>query len=413
MTRVLSAGRLHREKRGNQPARWVLDWTDAQGRRRRQVLSTDRSVAERMRIELVRKRDLELAGLGAEIGQSRPVHELVEAFLADLSVRATPEHLRNVRAHLKHFFEDVRVERVRDLAPHKFLTHRAKVIAAGVGRETMNHRLRALKCMLNWGVVAALIAVNPLAQVKPLPVGEKHSRRLRRALSDWEIARLLAAADEDDRLMQERLAASKTLGGGSKGARWANLQRPERIPQAPFFRALLSTGARYGELTSATWSDVNLHERTLTLRGETTKAGRTRVLPLRADLVRELVTLKETHERVLGEPGPRVFTSPEGLPWPAVSRNALRVLHRIMQRAGIARRDDRGHVIDIHALRHSYASQLARRGVGLAIAQRLLGHADVSMTAKVYTHVDLDTLRDAVEHLDTTPARGARAVGNT
>jgi site-specific recombinase XerD len=154
---------------------------------------------------------------------------------------------------------------------------------------------------------------------------------------------------------------------------------------------------------------VDFSARTLTLRAANTKTGRTRVLPLRAALVFELMALKQTHERVLGAAGPRVFLSPEGIEWPSVSRNALRVFHRVLERAGIARRDANGHVVDLHALRHSYASQLARNGVSLAHAQRPLGHAEIAMTAKVYTHLGVEDLRAAVESIapNTTASNAA------
>jgi len=411
VSRALGPGRLSKARRGNGPERWILDWTGSDGVRRRQALSTDKAIAERMQREILRQRDLESVGLGTVEGQSRSIDEVRELFLQDLAVRATHQHVRNVRSHLQHFFEDVPVSRVRDLRPAHVIAHRARQIGAGSSRETQNHRLRALKAMFSWAAANSLIAQSPVAGVKRLLVGAKHVTRQRRALSDWEIERLLHAAEEDDREMQARLSATKS--GRSKGTRWSKRARAERIPQAVFFRALVMTGARYGELVRATWHDVNVHEHTLALRGETTKSGRTRVLPLREALVRDLVALRETHERVLGSPGPRVFISPEGVEWPEVSRNALRVLHRVMKRAGIARRDEHGHVVDLHALRHTYASQLARRGVGLAITQQLLGHSDPSLTARHYTHLGIEDLREAVDRAtNSTPAHVARAVGN-
>jgi integrase len=50
----------------------------------------------------------------------------------------------------------------------------------------------------------------------------------------------------------------------------------------------------------------------------------------------------------------------------------------------------------LHALRHTAASRLARAGVGLVLAQKLLGHADPKLTARVYSHVEVEDLRAAV-----------------
>lgn len=61
--------------------------------------------------------------------------------------------------------------------------------------------------------------------------------------------------------------------------------------------------------------------------------------------------------------------------------------------------DERGDKIDIHALRHTIASRLARNGVGLSQAQKLLGHSDPKLTAAIYTHLEAEDLRAAVECL--------------
>lgn len=84
-------------------------------------------------------------------------------------------------------------------------------------------------------------------------------------------------------------------------------------------------------------------------------------------------------------PADPVFLSPEGCAQACHTVNLTRVLHRLLEAAGIDRFDAQGRRIDIHALRHSAASRFARTGVPLAVAQRILGHSDVQMTARVYT----------------------------
>ncbi len=85
--------------------------------------------------------------------------------------------------------------------------------------------------------------------------------------------------------------------------------------------------------------------------------------------------------------------------------NGRRLLRRVLDRAGIVRRDALGRVVDIHALRHTAATGMARRGVPLVVAQRVLGHASPEMTAKVYTHLGLEDLRGAVEGVNPTHQR--------
>ena len=74
-----------------------------------------------------------------------------------------------------------------------------------------------------------------------------------------------------------------------------------------------------------------------------------------------------------------------------------------------------------HDLRHSFASRLVRRTGNLKAAQKMLGHADISTTARFYAHVDMDDLRallddgaprdriQSQENPQENPGRGKKA----
>ena len=49
-----------------------------------------------------------------------------------------------------------------------------------------------------------------------------------------------------------------------------------------------------------------------------------------------------------------------------------------------------------HATRHTYASRAVKEGLPPEMLQKILGHADYSTTANIYTHIDAQTLVDAV-----------------
>lgn len=53
----------------------------------------------------------------------------------------------------------------------------------------------------------------------------------------------------------------------------------------------------------------------------------------------------------------------------------------------------------IHDMRHTFATRLVQRGVGLYKVQRLLGHKGIQMTQR-YTHHYPESLRSSVEVLD-------------
>ena len=47
-----------------------------------------------------------------------------------------------------------------------------------------------------------------------------------------------------------------------------------------------------------------------------------------------------------------------------------------------------------YELRHTYCSDLARRGIDIRVAQKLMGHSSISITADIYTHVQDEQILD-------------------
>ena len=343
--------------------------------------------------EKVRALQAQLAELTLVPKEGTPLRELADAYLADLEARTSPRHSGQVRSQLEKVFAGIPVETVEGLRPRHMVTYRNGQLAEGRSNRCANVHLQAIKGMLNWAHSMEEIPSNPLGGLKPLPTGERHATQHRRALSEEEITALLAAARaEDCRLAPEGY----------------------RVPQAPLFRALLETAARYGELSTAAWADVDLDERILTLRARNTKAGRKRTIPLSEAMVADLRRLPAYHQLMRGAAPSkldRVFLSPNGRNWRVDANNLRRILRRLLVAAGIPERNEAGEKVDIHALRHTAITRFARFGVPLAQTQAIAGHSDPKLTARIYTHLELKDLRGAVEQLDVAgEKRRAREV---
>lgn len=64
-----------------------------------------------------------------------------------------------------------------------------------------------------------------------------------------------------------------------------------------------------------------------------------------------------------------------------VYRNLERSLIRIVKRTNIKQN------VTLHTLRHTFGSVLIRRGVGVEVVSKLMGHANIGITYNKYIHV--------------------------
>ena len=86
-----------------------------------------------------------------------------------------------------------------------------------------------------------------------------------------------------------------------------------------------------------------------------------------------------------------------------VPRQLVKVFDRDLKVAGIPKIDDRGRTLDIHALRHSFASLLSAGGVAPRTAQAAMRHSDVNLTMSVYTDPRVLDVRGALDALPKPP----------
>ncbi len=344
--------------------------------------------------EIIHRRDLALEGVGVD-GRDMALEELARLYLEELRSRCVEAHYVNSRSMIERALAGIGVQRVGDLLPLHALKYRTQLLASGAAPRTANLHIDRVSAMLAWGVKVGLLHRNPLEHIDRLRDTGGHARYQRRALSADEITRLLDAVGAEDHEQAAR-AKAEAAGRSPRAVR----HRGVRISQRPLFQALIETGARWRELTLVTWADLDADQALLKLRAANTKSRKARVIPLRRVLVDELLALRPLHAAARGRAvgaSDRVFLSPEAADWGAPTNNVARILRRALERAGIARVNEAGEKLDLHALRHSAATQWARRGVPIVHAQALLGHSDVRLTSKVYTHVSVEDLRGAVE----------------
>jgi integrase len=83
---------------------------------------------------------------------------------------------------------------------------------------------------------------------------------------------------------------------------------------------------------------------------------------------------------------------------------ALRAFNMDIELAGIAKKDESGRTVDLHSLRHTFGTMLARSGVNPRTAMELMRHSDIRLTTNIYQHLELVDTAGAVNQLPVVSA---------
>ncbi|MBF0335700.1 MAG: site-specific integrase [Alphaproteobacteria bacterium] len=153
---------------------------------------------------------------------------------------------------------------------------------------------------------------------------------------------------------------------------------------------LIDSGARLREATTLGWGDVDLDRKPrAVVRFMRTKSGRPRAVPLSTRVEALLRELK--NERPDGEERVFLYHAP-GSSQPVPFDNPFGTWDTARRRADL---ED----VNLHDLRHTFASRLVMRGVPLPTVSQLLGHASIHMTMR-YAHLSNSALDAAIDSLE-------------
>jgi integrase len=249
-----------------------------------------------------------------------------------------------------------------------------------VSRVTINNNIAALRAALNrateWGVVSSM----PLGKIK------------RRAADENPIVRYLSA-DEEVRLRAGLIARDDRRRDARASANaWRRERHYKEFPLygrytdhiTPLVLLALNTGLRRGELLRLQWRDLDLERRVLTVRGEDTKTGQTRHVPMNSEAAMVATAWRSTSY----DPETFVFaSSDESTPLAYIRKAWTGVVNAALVNS-----------FRFHDLRHTFASNLVMASVDLNTVRELLGHKSVAMTLR-YAHLAPEHKAAAVETL--------------
>lgn len=241
----------------------------------------------------------------------------------------------------------------------------ARLVKAGNGASSRRNHLIVLRSVLRAAVMAKYLDAMPMLPKLP-KVGTKEPKVPTRA----EIELVIDAARSHQRLALALAALA---------------------------------GLRAGEIRGLRRRDVDLARGLLTVRqaicrgvAAAPKSGNERVIPIASSLLCFLQ--KALLAEPTKEPDASICRTRSGRPWSQTGISSA--LRRAQARAKVG-----GWTL--HTLRHSFVTELFRRGAGAPTVQRLAGHQSLAVTQR-YSHVQVDDLRRAVATLggnsmETTP----------
>jgi integrase len=254
------------------------------------------------------------------------------------------------------------------LSTDTILEFKERWLSGGRSPRTVNQTIKILKRPFKIALEQGLIDRNPVAAVRPI-----RTRSAKKGVFSPEQIRCLFELAEGD---------------------WKGL-----ILSAYF------TGGRLLDLAKLTCSDIDLSRKTITFVQR--KTGSSVQIPIQQDLYNYLLQSPRSDE-----PKGPVFS--KLFDKPGTGKSGLSMsFKRLMQRAGIddgvTRKKD-GKLgrnvsrLSFHSLRHTFNSAMANADVPPEIRQKLTGHASQDMN-KQYTHLELETVRRAVESISRLPAK--------
>lgn len=164
---------------------------------------------------------------------------------------------------------------------------------------------------------------------------------------------------------------------------WDNIN----IPYVDTILILYYTGLRISELLKMENINVDLEEWTLQ-GGLKTEAGRERIIPIHSR-IQGIVKNRYSKEHPYLIQG---WRTPSKLGIKPMSKNDYYdIFQPLMEQFSMKHTP--------HDCRHAFITDLDNAGANKTAVKRLVGHASKGVTEKVYTHKDLEQLRQTIELL--------------
>jgi len=351
-------------------AKYVIQYFDENGRRRKATACTDKAESERIANDLQNQVALRRAGLldrkseAYRDHEAKPLADHFADYRASLLAKgATAKHADLATYRARRVASVAGTDRLTGLDADRVQGVLKALRDEGLSLQTVNHHRTAIRAFSKWCWKSGRTRTDSLAGVTGFNAKEDR-RHDRRTLGVDELRSLIEVAHS--------------------GPPWRKMTGPAR---SLCYRLAVGTGLRYSEIESITpesfdWSGIPA---TVTVAAGYTKNGEPATLPLPSDLADDL------HAYVASLPlgSPIFHLAPDC---------GAKMLRPDLDRAGIPYVDAGGLVFDFHALRCQMATLADAAGVTPRVVQRLMRHSTLELTGR-YTRPRAVDIEHAAESL--------------
>ncbi len=293
--------------------------------------------------------------------ENMTVNQFADQFLKDvanhtLKLKTYITYESYLRLHIRPALGRVKLVNLQSSQIQRLYSEK---INSGLSKKTVHHIHSTLRRVLNEAVKWEIIHKNPCDAVTPPRVDKQIP-------TVWNIEE------------------SKKFLKAVEGHRWYGI-----------YLIALTTGARRGEILGMEWQNIRWDAGTISIEKtvseikgkavvtmpKTAKSLRTIVLP---SVVVNL--LKENMEK-----SGFIFTSLNGTP--ITPRNLLRHFYSVLEKINVPK-------IRFHDMRHTVATILLQKDTHPVKVQQLLGHASITTTLDVYSHILPPMKSEVAEKMD-------------
>lgn len=298
----------------------------------------------------------------SQMSAGNTLDEYIEKFKDYMTKKERdPKHIKATVSSLKRLFGACSFNSWNDITADKLKAHLDELRdrGNGISKRTYNGYLKTAKHFCKW-LAKQLRTISPLGYIDGLDNESTDRRHERRAATPDELRNLL----ETTRNSESRFGLT---GYERSLVYWLTVE----------------TGLRADELRSLKKLSFDFDNFTITIIASYSKHRQEDVLPVRPELMTELKTYLANKT-----PAAEAFY---------ITDKTADMLKADLAEAEICYINDNSKVLDFHALRHTFITNL--RNVSSRVAQSLARHRSSAMTDR-YTHINLHDERQA---LDTLP----------